>query len=138
MSNKDLDFVKTRTKKAALSSLRNSLGYHIVGTRPGIMYGLYKFHKNINNVLPFRPIFSAINTPIYKLAKVLVPILIFFTRNEYTVKDSFAFAQEIEQDSELFMGNLKVHFLLTNIPFEETIAICANAEIVESLLTIEF
>ena len=78
LSNKDLDFVKTRTKKAALSSLRNSLGYHIVGTRPGIMYGLCKFHKNINNVLPFRPIFSAINTPIYKLAKVLVPILIFF------------------------------------------------------------
>ena len=36
------------------------------------------------------------------------------------------------------MGNLKVHSLLTNIPFEETIAICANAEIVESLLKIEF
>ena len=75
MSNEDLDFVKTRTKEAALSSLRNSLGHHIVGTRAGIMYGLRKFHKNINNCLPFRPIFSAINTPTYKLAKTLVPIL---------------------------------------------------------------
>ena len=36
------------------------------------------------------------------------------------------------------MGNLDVHSLLTNIPFEETIAICANDEMVESLLKIEF
>ena len=45
LSNEDLDFAKTRTKEAALSSLRNSLGYHIVGIRPDIMYGLCKFHK---------------------------------------------------------------------------------------------
>ena len=32
-----------------------------VGTRPGIMYGLCKIHKDItNNCLPFRPILSAI------------------------------------------------------------------------------
>ena len=36
------------------------------------------------------------------------------------------------------MENLEVHSLLTNNPFEETIAICANAEMVESLLKIEF
>ena len=60
------------------------------------MCGLWKVHKDIiNNCLPFRPIFSAINTPTYKLAKVLVPILKFLTRNEYTVKSSFAFVQEI-------------------------------------------
>ena len=42
------------------------------------MCGLWKVHKDIiNNCLPFRPIFSAINTPTYKLAKVLVPILDF-------------------------------------------------------------
>ena len=46
-----------------------------VGTRPGIMYGLCKFHKDIDNCPPFRPILSAINTPTYKLAKFLVPIL---------------------------------------------------------------
>ena len=38
---------------------------------------------------------SAINTPTYKLAKVLVPVLKSLTSNEYTIKDSFAFAEEI-------------------------------------------
>ena len=47
-----------------------------VGTRPGIMYGLCKVHKDIiDNFPPFRPIFSTINTPTYKVAKFLVPIL---------------------------------------------------------------
>ena len=73
-----------------------------VGTRPGIMYGLCKVHKDIiDNCLPFRPILSAINTPIYKLAKFLVPISKFLTSNEYEIKNSFDFAEEIvEQDSE--------------------------------------
>ena len=40
-----------------------------VGTRPGIMYGLCKVHKDIiDNCPPFRPILSAISTPTYKLA----------------------------------------------------------------------
>ena len=70
---------------------------------------------------------SAINTPTYKLAKFLVPILKSLTTNEYTVKDSFAFAEEIvEQDSEFFMGSLDVDSLFTSIPLEETINICAN------------
>ena len=42
-------------------------------TRPGIMYGLFKVHKNVCNCQPFRPIVSANNTPTYKLAKFLVP-----------------------------------------------------------------
>ena len=73
-----------------------------VGTRPGIMYRLYKVHKDIiDNCLPFGPVLSAINTPTYKLPKILVRILKSLTSNEYTVKDSFAFAEEIiEQDSD--------------------------------------
>ena len=65
------------------------------------MYELFKVHKDIvDNCPAFRPILSAINTPTYKLAKFLVPILKSLTSNEYTVKDSFAFAEEIvEQDS---------------------------------------
>ena len=80
------------------------------------MYGLRKAHKDIiDNCPPFRPILSAINTPTYKLAKFLVPILKSLTSNEYTVKDSFAFAEEIvEQDSEFFMGSLDVDSLFTN------------------------
>ena len=47
---------------------------------------------------------SAINTPTYKLAKVLVPVLKYLASYEYTVKDSFSFAEEIvEQDFEFFM-----------------------------------
>ena len=38
-----------------------------VGTKPGIMYGLCKVHKDIiDNCPSFGPILSAINTPIYK------------------------------------------------------------------------
>ena len=58
-----------------------------VGTRPGIMYGLCKVHKDsINNSLAFWPISSVINTPTYKLAKFFVPILKIVTNNDYMVK----------------------------------------------------
>ena len=61
-----------------------------VGTRPGMMYGLCKVRKDIiDNCPPFRPILSAIDAPIFKLAKFLVTILKSLTSNEYTVKDSF-------------------------------------------------
>ena len=116
-----------------------------VGTRSGIMHGLCKVHKDIIHHCPhFQPILSAINTPTYKLAKFLVDILKSLTNNEYTVKDSFAFAEEIvEQDSECFIGSLDVDSLFTNIPLEETIDICTNTlfenmEKVEGLSKIEF
>ena len=116
-----------------------------VGTKPGVMKGLCKVHKNmIDNCLPLLPNLSAIITPTYKLAKVLVPILKSLTNNEYMVKDSFAFAEEIvEKGSEYFMGGLDVDSLFTNILLEETIDICANklskfTEKVEGLSEIEF
>ena len=58
------------------------------GTRPDvIMYGLCKVPTDIiDNCPPFRPISSTINTPTYKSAKFLVPILKSLTINEYTVK----------------------------------------------------
>ena len=75
-----------------------------VGTRPGTTHGPRKVHKDIN-CPPFPPILSAIHTPTYKLAKFLVPLLKSLTSNEYTVKDSFAFAeQSVEQYSEVFHG----------------------------------
>ena len=92
------------------------------------MYGLCKVHKDIiDNCPPFRPVLSAINTPTYKLAKFLVRILKSLTSNQYTVKDSSAFAEEIvAQDSEFFKGSVDVDAFFTNIPHEETINICAN------------
>ena len=65
-----------------------------VGSRPGVLYGLGKGHKGTKNGLPpFRPILSAIGTTTYKLAKFLLPFMTLLTQNEYTVTDSFHFAE---------------------------------------------
>ena len=72
-------------------------------------------------------ILTAIGTPSYKLAKFLVPKLSSIRFNEFTVKDSFAFAEEIvHQNIKLFMGSLDVDSLFTNIPPEDTINICTK------------
>ena len=116
-----------------------------VGTRPGVMCGSCKVHKaSVGNCLPFQSILSAFNTPTYKLAKFLVPILKPLSTNEFTVKNSFHFAEEIvDQQYEVFMGSLDVDSLFTSIPLEETIEICTNelfkeSETVEGLSKIEF
>ena len=86
---------------------------------------------------PFRPTLSALQTPTYNLAKFLVPILNPLTKNEYTGKDSFQFAEEIcEQDPTLTMGSLDVDSLFTNIPLDETIDICIN-KLFENTDTVE-
>ena len=67
------------------------------------------------------------NTPTYKVGKFLEPILKPLTINEFTVKDSFHFAEEIvDQQPDFFMGSLDVNSLFTNIPLGETIEICIN------------
>ena len=102
------------------------------------MYGSCKVHKaSVGNYPPFQPILSALNTPTYKLAKFLVPILKALTTNEFTVKDSFHFVEEIvDQQHDLFIGSLDVDSLFTNIPLEETIEICTN-ELFKECETIE-
>ena len=73
------------------------------------------------------------NTPTYKLAKFLVPILKPLITNEFTVKDSFHFTEEIvDQQHDLFMASLDVDSLFTNIPLEETVEICINERFKES------
>ena len=47
------------------------------------------------NCPTFRPILWALNTPTYKLAKFLVPILKLLTTNEFIDKDAFHFTGEI-------------------------------------------
>ena len=102
-----------------------------VGTRPGVMYGSYK--ASVGNCRPFRSILSALNTPTYKLAKFLVRILKPLTINEFTVKDSSHFAEEIvDQQHDLFMGSLDVDSLFTNITLEETIK-CALMNFLKNL-----
>ena len=64
----------------------------------------YKVHKIVTDGLPsFRPILSAIGTP------------------TYTIKDSFAFAEELQSfDSKLVMASSDVESLFTNIHLQET------------------
>ena len=88
----------------------------LIGTKPGMMYGLCKVHNNVvSNCPPFQLISSAINTPTYKLAKFVVAILKSLTSNKYTVNDSFGFAEEtVEHDFEFLMGSLNVESLFTH------------------------
>ena len=85
-------------------------------------------HETLKNGFPpFRPILSAIGTPTYKLEKCLVPLLSDITQNEFTVKDSLTFANEIlTQDSDLCMGRLNADALFTKIPLDEIIDICVK------------
>ena len=70
---------------------------------------------------------SATSTPKYKLAKFLVPILEPLTTNEYTVKDSFTFAEELKSfDSKLVMASFDIESLFTNMPLQETIDLCVE------------
>ena len=109
-----------------------------VGTRSGIMYGNCKVHKQqVDSCHPFRPILLALQTPTYNLAKFLVPILNPLTKNEYTVKDSFQFAEQIrEQGPTLSMSRLDVDSHFTSIPLDETIDICVN-QLFENTDTVE-
>ena len=109
-----------------------------VGTRPDIMNGNRKVHKQqVDGCPPFRPILSALQTPTYDRAKFLVPILNPLTKSEYTVKDSSQFAEEIcKKDPTLSMGSLDVDSLFTNIPLDETIDICVN-QLFENTDTVE-
>ena len=97
------------------------------GSQPGVLYGLCKVHKGVSvdgGPPPFRPILSAINTPSYKIAKFLVPMLSELTKNKYVSKDSFEFAKNVrEQNPEFFMASFDIDSLFTNVPLDETIEI---------------
>ena len=55
-----------------------------------------KVNSQVHGCHPFRPFLSALQTPTYNLAKFLVPTLNHLTKNEYIVKDSFQFEEEID------------------------------------------
>ena len=76
------------------------------GSSYGILYGLPKIHKEN---IPLRPILASYNTPSYKLAKYLVPLLQPFSENEYTLPNSTSFVKNITtQDLDLYMVSLDV------------------------------
>ena len=63
----------------------------------------------------------------YKLANILVPQISSITLKKFTVKGSFAFAEEIvHQDDKLYMCSLNDDSSFTNIPLEETSNTCSR------------
>ena len=100
------------------------------GSQRPRMYGLPKVHKTD---VPVRPILSMIGSVHYELAKwlseILNPVLSLYS--SYCIPDSFFFSkfvQEIECTYETsFMCSFDVESLYTNVPLDETIAICADA-----------
>ena len=71
------------------------------------MYWLCKVYKEIiNNSLPFRSIFYAINTLTYNISKFLVPILKSFTGSRYIVTHFFC-RRRFWTRFGFFMGSLQ-------------------------------
>ena len=95
------------------------------GSSPGVLYGLPKVHKS---GCPFRPIVSSVNTYNYNLASYLVQILQPISINQFTVKDSFSFAEWTKSynHNNEFMCSFDVSSLFTNVPLDETIQICLD------------
>ena len=123
--NSDLKLLKDKEiiEKAIYKNIKP------VRSGAGALYGLGKVHKEANNGLPhFRLILSAIGAPTYKLGKFLIPFLTPLTQNEYTVTETFHFAEEVcKQDPNLYMASLDVDSLFTNIPLDEIIDICIDS-----------
>ena len=85
---------KIRNKNAIIEETYNKL--RPVGSKPESLYGSAKVHKPfLKWIPPFIPILSGTDTPAYKLAKVLVPILSDITQNKFTFKDFFTFADKM-------------------------------------------
>ena len=103
-------------------AVTNIIKHHIIKQH----YGIKKSFK-VLVIVTKKQLRQATGIPTYKLANFLVPKLSSITFNDFTVKDSFAFAEEIVyQDAKLFMGSLNVDSLFTSMPLKETINICTN------------
>ena len=99
--------------------------YHHGESTPGVLYGLPKVHKL---GCPFSPIVSSINTYKYNLASYIVRILQPISTNEFTIKDSFSFAdwaKTYNHNNEV-MCSFDVCSLFTHVPLDETIQICLD------------
>ena len=87
-----------------------------------------KVHKPVaDRCTSLQSILSVINTPSYQLAKFLAPLIAPLTSNDFTIKDSFTFAEEVSSfDCAYYMTSFDIDSLFTNISLEETINICVD------------
>lgn len=115
--------ILNKLKKESIITEHTYNELYASGSTPGILYGLPKIHKPN---LPFRPIFRACGTATYALAKFLVPLLSPITVNEFTIKNSYEFAEEVKNlklSKDMVMASFDIENLFTNIPVHETIDI---------------
>ena len=96
------------------------------GSRLAHLYGLPKTHKPTSSM---RPILSATKTSNYDLAKWLEGKLKPVSINEYTITDTFKFAEEVRNtsfnDNDIIVSD-DVKSLFTNVPLDETISLLAE------------
>lgn len=94
-----------------------------VGSQPARLYGLPKIHKNRLDP-PYRPVLSMCNSYVTNLSVFLDNLLKPFIPTQYTLKDSFDFADKIKAlnmpDNGIFVS-YDVCSLFTSVPVECTI-----------------
>ena len=107
---------------------------YATGTRPGILYGLPKLHKEN---IPVRPVLSARKTPLYTFSKFLIQFIENFTSNEFTLKNNMQLVDDLKNlqlNSESYMVSYDIESLYTNIPIDETIQILLDQMNEENLV----
>ena len=78
---------------------------------------------------PLRPILVAYETPSYRLAKFLVPLLQEYTITEYHVENSFEFQKFVllmNIPEAPYLANFDVQSWFANIPLNEIINLTCN------------
>ena len=91
------------------------------------MYGLPKVHKE---GIPLRPILAAYSAPSCKLAKFLLKFIQPYTRNQYTLNNSFDFKQLLSSlnfQHEIYLVSFDISSLFTNVPVKETVDIAVQS-----------
>jgi len=100
------------------------------GSQRPRMYGLPKTHKEN---IPLRPILSMIVSFQHELATWLAEILVLVLKlySSHSVKDSSTFANLIQscnlEPTKSFLCSFDISSLITNVPLDETMEICADA-----------
>ena len=95
------------------------------GSQPARLYGLPKMHKPEH---PLRPICSSIGSYNYRSAPKLASMLSLYSFNEYTVKNSFEFVNELQnlQADNTYLASFDVSSLFISIPLQQTIEIALD------------
>ena len=85
MEQRIIDLLKSLKNQNEISKKNHDTLYQ-PGSKPGMLYGLGKIHKSLEDgISSFRPILSAIGTSTNKLAKFCDMLLNPVTTNEYTI-----------------------------------------------------